>query len=165
MVRRVEAKSTGIVDTSFMTAFNEMIGEAELMEIYRGGSRYTWTNKQLSPKQSVLERVFANNSWEDKYPLVRVQVSVRIGSDHNPLVMDTGRENIQVTKYFRFNPSWLAQEAFNNWVLDRWPVRHKLNCLGHLHVVFRNLGRAMKGWVANFESEMRRDKNKFCSWK
>jgi len=45
-----------------MDAFNDVIDEAELRELNRGGSRYTWTNKQLHPIQSVLDRVFVNNS-------------------------------------------------------------------------------------------------------
>lgn len=42
--------------------------------------------------------------------------------------------------------------------MDKWPERHKPNYLDHWHVVSGKLRRAMKGWGANFESEMRRHK-------
>ena len=61
-MRRSEDKSSGNVDHHFMDAFNDVIDEAELRELNRGGSRYTWTNKLLHPIQSVLDRVFVNNS-------------------------------------------------------------------------------------------------------
>ena len=65
LIRKLEDKSSGNVDHRFMDAFNDMVEEAELRELRRGGSRYTWTNKQVNPVQSVLDRVFVNNSWED----------------------------------------------------------------------------------------------------
>jgi len=61
-VKRSEDKSSGNVDHRFMDTFNDVIDEAELRELNRGGSRYTWTNKQLHPIQNVLDRVFVNNS-------------------------------------------------------------------------------------------------------
>ena len=92
LVRRVEEKSSGNVDVRFMVAFNDMIDDTELLKLHRGGSRYTWTNKQVDPIQSVLDRVLVNNNWEDKYPLVRVTSITRIGSNHNPLIVDTCAE-------------------------------------------------------------------------
>jgi len=73
-----------------MNNFNDMIEDAKIRELSRGGCRYTWTNKQLNPIQSVLDKVFVNNSWEDMFLLVRVHGLLRIGSDHNPLLVDTG---------------------------------------------------------------------------
>jgi hypothetical protein len=141
-----------------MDAFNDMIDEAELRELNRGGSRYTWTNKQLHPIQSVLDRVFVNNSWEDMFPLVRVQAMVRIGSDHNPLLVNSGPPERKPPHYFRFEPYWILHEDFTPWVLSKCPQRHKQRCLDHWHVVSSKLRRAMKGWGANCDSARRKHK-------
>ena len=85
-----------------MDAFNDTVEEAELRELRRGGSRYTWTNKQVNPVQSVLDRVFVNNSWEDLFPLVRVQTLLRIGSDHNLLLVDTAPPRSKTNSLFSF---------------------------------------------------------------
>lgn len=45
LIRRVDEKSTGNVDQRFMDVFHEMIEAAELTELFRGGCKYTWTNK------------------------------------------------------------------------------------------------------------------------
>lgn len=139
----------GNIDRRFMDAFDDMVAEAELRELHRGGCRYTWTNKQLNPVQSVLDRVFVNNSWEDLFPLVRVQALSRIGSDHNPLVVDTGAPE-RCTRNFRFEPAWLLQDDFAPRVVSKWPERYKHNCLDHWHVVSSKLRRIMKGWGAKF---------------
>ena len=141
-----------------MDAFNDLIEEAELREIRRGGSRYTWTNKQVNPVQSVLDRVFVSNSWEDLFPLVRVQTLLRIGSDHNPLLVDTGPPEVKQPYYFRFEPAWLLQEEFIPWVVAKWPKRFKQNCLDHWHVLSTKFRRVMKGWGANFESARKKHK-------
>ena len=112
MVRRVTDKSSGHVDVRYMDAFNEMIDVTELRELQRSGSRYIWSNKRIMPVQSVLDRVFVNNAWKNKFCLVTVYAPTRIGSDHNPLVVDTGERQVTTPKYFRYDPSWSAQEGF-----------------------------------------------------
>lgn len=119
LVRKVEDKSSGNVDGRFMRAFNEFVMDSNLMELQRTGSRYNWSNRQLSPIFSNLDRVFVNNTWEDKYPLVRAQASVRVGSDHNPIIVDTGDSEQPNVRYFRFDPTWLTQDSFKIWVRER----------------------------------------------
>ena len=122
------------------------------------GERYTWSNNQVTPIFSILDRVFVNNAWEDKYPLVTAQVCTRIGSDHNPIIVDTGGRPSKMPTYFKFDPTWLTQEGFRNWVTDRWPVRLKAGSRDHWHVISGILHRAMKGWGANFGSNLRKHK-------
>lgn len=158
LIRRVEDKSTGNVEARWMQAFNEAIEEMEVRELHQSGSRYTWSNKQEDPIQSVL--VFVNNKWEDEYSLVRVQAITRVGFDHNPLIVDTERVENTKRKYFRFDPSWLTHPGFKEWVLEKWPQRFKFNCLDHWHVVSDKLRRAMKGWGVNIEGGLRKHKQK-----
>jgi hypothetical protein len=38
----------------------------------------------------VLDRVLVSNSWEDKFDLTILVTALRLGSDRNPLLLDTG---------------------------------------------------------------------------
>ena len=114
LVRRVEDKTSGNVDVGWMQAFNDLIDRTAIKELHRGGSRYTWSNKQVLLVQSVLDRVFVNNTWEDRYNLVRVYATTRVGSDHNPLIVCLEEEMAHLPRYFRFDPMWLTQDGFKD---------------------------------------------------
>ena len=85
---------------------------------------------------------------------MRVFASTRVGSNHNPLIVCLEEELTHPPRYFRFDPMWLTQEGFKEWLIARWPLRIKANCLDHCHVISGKLRRGMKGWDANFESDM-----------
>ena len=112
LVRRVEEKSSRNVDTHLMEAFNDMINFTSLRELHRSGSRFTWTNKQIPPIMCVLDRVLVTNSWEDHFNLSSVVAAPRLGSDHNPLIMDTNEIVVTKNHYFRFSAHWLNQCGF-----------------------------------------------------
>jgi len=66
LIRSPSDKSSGGGDISLMNAFNYFIEEYELREMHRAGPRFTWTNKQKSPIQSNIDRVFMTTDWEQK---------------------------------------------------------------------------------------------------
>jgi hypothetical protein len=81
--------------------FNDSIDAMALREITRVGSRFTWTNKQLNPVRSVLDRVFVMPSWEACYPLCSLSVVTRIGSDHTSLLLSSReRSPVRATRFF-----------------------------------------------------------------
>jgi hypothetical protein len=47
-----------------MDMFNSFINDDAIMELVRGGSRYTWTNKQENPIRSNLDSVLVTKEWE-----------------------------------------------------------------------------------------------------
>lgn len=98
LVRKVEEKSSGNVNTNLMDAFNDMINTTALRELHRTGSRDTWSNKQTPPILCVLDRVLVSNPWEDKFNLASVLTAPRLGSDHNPLIVDT-REGLSLKQH------------------------------------------------------------------
>ena len=120
LIRKLEDKSSGNVDHRFMDAFNDMVAEAELRELRRGGSRYTWTNKQVNPVQSVLDRVFVNNSWEDLFPLVR------------------------------FEPAWLLQEDFTPWGGGQVAKEIQTELLRSLACTFYKIQKSDEGMGSKF---------------
>jgi hypothetical protein len=64
MIRFSYEKSTEADHTVWMDMFNSFINDDALMELVRGGSRYTWTNKQENPIRSNLDRVLVTKEWE-----------------------------------------------------------------------------------------------------
>jgi hypothetical protein len=62
LVRKVEEKSTGNVNTTLMDAFNNFVANTGFRKLHRGGGQYTWTNKQTNPIMVVLDRFFMNVS-------------------------------------------------------------------------------------------------------
>jgi hypothetical protein len=110
-----------------------------------------------------LERVLVSNTWEDKFNLTSVLTAPRLGSDHNPIIVDTGGSAPTQRHYFRFSAHWLNQEGFQQWVKDKWPSRYKYDILDHWHVISNKLRKAMKGWGQNLDSYQRRTKQELMS--
>jgi predicted double-glycine peptidase len=70
---------------------------------------------------AVLDRVFVSNDWEAQFPLANTRSLTRVGSDHNPLLVETDSVlNIRAS-IFRFDATWLSQEGFVDWVVNKWP--------------------------------------------
>jgi hypothetical protein len=68
-----------------------------------------------------LDRVLASIEWEQKYPLVSVRALTRSGSDHTPLLIDSGHHaHIGNSARFSFELSWLRQEGFFEMVATEW---------------------------------------------
>jgi endonuclease/exonuclease/phosphatase family metal-dependent hydrolase len=55
------------------------------------GRQYTSARRRSTPTYKKLDRVLASVEWEQKFPLVSVRALTRSGSDHTPLLIDTGR--------------------------------------------------------------------------
>jgi endonuclease/exonuclease/phosphatase family metal-dependent hydrolase len=73
-----------------MDLFNDNIAAWALREIPRTGARFTWKNRQLNPVRSTLDRVFISPAFEAVFPLCALTAETSLGSDHTPLVFDTG---------------------------------------------------------------------------
>jgi endonuclease/exonuclease/phosphatase family metal-dependent hydrolase len=114
-------KSTGETYNVWMDMFNSFINDTALLEIHRGGERFTWTNKQRNPVMSNLDRFFVSKEWEQKFPKSRVLSLVRVGSDHSPLLMDDGIKVGQCRRRFRFENAWLSKPEFREKMIERWP--------------------------------------------
>jgi endonuclease/exonuclease/phosphatase (EEP) superfamily protein YafD len=68
LLRRAQDKNNDRVNWARLELFNDHIGHWGLREIPRSGARYTWTNKQLNPIMSVLDRVLVSTEWESLSP-------------------------------------------------------------------------------------------------
>jgi hypothetical protein len=68
LIRAMGDKNNDNIDVGLMTLFNDFIDFHQLRELVRSGERYTWTNKQLNPIMSVLDRVLVSTEWESLSP-------------------------------------------------------------------------------------------------
>jgi endonuclease/exonuclease/phosphatase (EEP) superfamily protein YafD len=111
LIRRSQDKSNEVVCWSRIRRFNDAIAAMALRELNRAGPRFTWTNNQVDPIRSVLDRVFVTPSWETIFPLCSLLGVTRIGSDHNPLLLDSGENGFKRPPRFFFQTCGLV-----------WPV-------------------------------------------
>ncbi len=116
MYRFASDKSNDNLNLRSMESFNSFIFDLELRDSYRSGPKFTWTNKQDCPNLEVLDKVLVSAGWEDRYLNSTLSSLLRIGSDHSPLILDTGEDLERPLKYFRFESTWLAIEGFHEMV-------------------------------------------------
>jgi exonuclease III len=152
MIRYIHEKSLGTKYTIWLDMLNNFINDTKIIELIRGGSLFTWTNKQQNPIRSNLDkifvskswdqhylrtrvmtmtrvgsnldRIFVSKSWDQHYLRTRVMTMTRVGSDHNPLILDNGEQVESGKKMFRMELAWLGNTKFKNHLLQRWPERN-----------------------------------------
>jgi endonuclease/exonuclease/phosphatase family metal-dependent hydrolase len=90
IIRRIEEKNNDNFNTRWPFIFNAIIESLDLRELSLSGRQYTWANRRDTPTYEKLDRILASVEWEQKYPLVSVRALTRSGSDHTPLILDSG---------------------------------------------------------------------------
>jgi hypothetical protein len=97
--------------------------------------------------------VLASVKWEQKFPPVTVRTLTRAGSDHTPLLIDSGhRAHIENSARFSFELSWLRQDGFHGMVVAEWaatnigdtPIQRWQNKTRHLRRFFEGVGKKSK---------------------
>jgi hypothetical protein len=123
IVRYCHGKSSRGVHSIWMDMFNGFIEGTTLIEIKRLGSTFTWTNKQKNLVMSVLDRFFVSRHWEQKYPKVHVRSLIRVRSDHRPILLDDGTNQLRRRGTFKFEKAWISNLDFKKRILEKWPIR------------------------------------------
>jgi hypothetical protein len=98
-----------------MDRFNIFIDLHQLQEIRRTGPRYTWT-------MVTLDRILVSTKWEMKHPLCFAWSKTTAGSDHWPILLDTGEDKRKSWKFFYFEKQWLLEEGFEAMVAKNWEL-------------------------------------------
>jgi hypothetical protein len=101
-----------------------------------------------------------STAWEAAFPLCSLAAITRIGSDHTPLLLNSGEEcQLRTTRFF-FQTWWLQVAGFgelvlgklNSFLTEQGPHRGSIDawqCLAGLTKSF------LKGWGANLGKEKR----------
>lgn len=158
LIRFAHEKPTDNVNLPWMEIFNAFLNDLAIIEVHRGGSRYTWTNKQSNPIMSNLDRIFISMDWEEKYPKVTARSILRIGSDHTPIVVDSGEDRIERSYIFIFEMAWMAQEGFKQMIIDRWPERKDERILDYWKQCTIELRKFCRGWCRNNDNAIKKEK-------
>lgn len=90
LTRFAEDKSSKQIDHRWVDKFNDWIDKWGLLELNVTNRAFTWTNKQGNPIMIKIDRVFVTTEWDRAYPLSRIKANPREGSDHTPLIVNTG---------------------------------------------------------------------------
>jgi hypothetical protein len=104
-----------------MLAFNDAISCLGLYELNLHGSKFTWSNKQVSPLLVRFDWFFASVSWITNYPGTLVRTISRDILDHHPCVVEISTD-IPKAKIFRFENYWLLHANFMDVMNHGWAI-------------------------------------------
>ncbi|KAK1694372.1 hypothetical protein QYE76_011069 [Lolium multiflorum] len=160
LIRTAGDKSNDNICWPRVRRFNEAIATMALRELCRVGARFTWTNRQLNPIRCALDRVLISPAWEAAFPLCSLTAVTRIGSDHSPLLLDSGEETPRRQPRFFFQTWWFGVRGFQELMTGKLGGYLKLLGLDRgsidvWHRVARNSRQFLKGWGANLGKEKR----------
>jgi len=119
LIRCATEKSTGNLDTTLCSLFNNTLDSLGVVELPLLDRLYTWSNKRADPVLARLDRAFVNMEQCSSYPNTTLTSLVRSTSDHTPLLI-TISSTIPKSPLFRFENAWLLQPTFLPSVLPAW---------------------------------------------
>jgi uncharacterized protein YfkK (UPF0435 family) len=106
---------------------------------------------------ALLDRVFVSTYWEKMFPACSVIAKARLGSDHTPLIVDTGSFKAPSNKQFRFEKWWLQIDGFDQMVEKIWSAPcNYVKTIDRWQFKIRNLRKKLKGWNSNLESDQKK---------
>jgi hypothetical protein len=113
LIRSTEDKNNDRINWSRMDLFNDHIATWGLRELPRTEVRFTWTNKQLNQVRSMLDRAFISPNFESDFPLCSLVAETSLGSDHTPLILDSGVGFPIRSNRFFFELGWFEVPHFH----------------------------------------------------
>ena len=143
--------------------FNAIIDSLDLKEIGLLGRQYTRENNRDTPTYEKLDRVLSNVEWEQKFPMVTVRAMTQAGSDHTPLLLDSGTHAHMGNKaHFSFELAWLRQDGFYDMVAAEWNAVNKgASPIEVWQNKIRHLRKFLKGWAKNQSCKHKKEKEKW----
>jgi hypothetical protein len=164
LIRESKEKSSGNINQHWANLFNDWANRFDLIEIKSPDRMYTWANNQENLIMAAIDKVFVTTCWEQRFPSVSVKTLPRIGSDHTPLVLDSGAFVAPTVKQFRFEKWWLNIEDFKPLVIKTWNMPcSAVKSLDIWQHKIRLLRKTIKGWAINRESEQNKLKKQLIA--
>ncbi|KAG5556728.1 hypothetical protein RHGRI_007109 [Rhododendron griersonianum] len=105
-----------------LSSFHEMLNACGLVDLGFKGPKYTWRNNRTDGG-FIMERIdmaFANSKWRELHDKALVLVEAAIGSDHNPLILNTSFPLNKVVKPFCFESFWTTEEDCKSIITEAW---------------------------------------------
>ena len=120
---------------------------------------FTWSNNQDNTIFAAIDRVFSSTNWDAHFPLTTLCALPRVGSDHSPLLLDTGENNTPTSRLFRFEKLWFSHPEFITPVHKIWNTPYPFDSAIDTWQFKTKLSRQkVRGWTINMETAMKRKK-------
>ncbi|KAL4362548.1 hypothetical protein GQ457_04G039580 [Hibiscus cannabinus] len=98
--------------------FCEFIADAGLIDMGFSGPQFTWKRGDLSQR---LDQCLCNSKWYSEFAQSEVIHLQRLGSDHRPILIDTGMDSNQhKSSLFHYISAWNDHPDFINMLKDSW---------------------------------------------
>lgn len=124
LVRYHRDKSNENVDIKWCENFNEWVGIWHFIEIHLSGRQFTWANNQDNLVLSKIDIIFCSTEIDKIFPLANAKALPRIGSDHAPILWDSGEDHPPRKASFKFEKWWLDREDFKKVVIKAWSIKN-----------------------------------------
>lgn len=118
-----------------LEGFATTVNECGLADLGFVGEKFTWEKLrgQHNWIQERLDRCLANQTWQQMFPEVEVQVIEVATSDHLPLYLNLNKQVYAPRqKYFRFENIWLREQDCRNVVRNGWDLGPDLDIMGKI---------------------------------
>jgi hypothetical protein len=165
IIRRKEEKNNHNFNARWPFIFSAVIGRLDLRELVLSGRQFTWANRKEVPTFEKLDRVLASVSREKKIPFVSVRALTRAGSDHTPLIIDTGEQAHRGNKaHFSFELSWLKHEGFHEMIAREWAkISHGDGPMAVWQNKIHHLRNFLRGWAKNHSRFYKKEKERLLA--
>jgi hypothetical protein len=102
---------------------------------------------------------FCTTEFEERFPLAHARALPRVGSDHTPIVWDSGCDQIPKKSDFKFEKWWISRPDFKDLVIKAWSLaRGNKSAIDNWHDKCKYFRRLARGWSANLEADIRKHK-------
>ncbi|KAI9117049.1 hypothetical protein K1719_012048 [Acacia pycnantha] len=127
----LEQKGGGRVNEARCRVFNEWIQECEFIDVEAKGPFFTCKGPKWEGLERVhkrLDRCLCNIQWLERFGNAKVRVSLRVGSDHHPLLVNLSANNQEFRKRnFRYEAMWHMHESFEEVMGAGWRGNEEAN--------------------------------------
>jgi hypothetical protein len=108
---------------------------------------------------STIDRLFCNTKMDKIFPLAACKALPRCGSDHAPLIWESGIDQTRMSSSYKMEKWWLLREDFSKLVANTWEESTSASStIENWQVKIRKLRKITKGWCSNEEAQLRRYK-------
>ena len=94
IIRNPSEKNNSRFDARWPFLVNAIIDGLDLRELEMSGRKFTWANSLPNPTFKKLDRILVSTDWEQHFLLATVVALTREISDHTPLLLDSGEQNL-----------------------------------------------------------------------
>ncbi|KAB2630796.1 hypothetical protein D8674_008315 [Pyrus ussuriensis x Pyrus communis] len=103
----------------------EFLSSSQLMDLGFNGPTFTWRGLRKGDwVEERLDRVMANEKWQQLWPNSHVMHETVLASDHCPIVLSSISDGQKGRKMFRFEAFWVSEEECKKLVEMSWDRRH-----------------------------------------